>query len=149
MMDFISIPLVVGMITLGIYNLFELFVHKKERLNIIDKIGEKFDASMIENRFSFPGRVASSNSYISLKIGCLLIGLGLGLLVGFFISTYGLGEFNLISQSLKSGNLEWDKLNQLKDIVGIIYGACVFLFGGLGLLGAFMLEMKYLSKKQQ
>jgi hypothetical protein len=149
MMDFISIPLVVGMITLGIYNLFELFVHKKERLNIIDKIGEKFDASMIENRFSFPGRAAGNNSYISLKIGCLLIGLGLGLLVGFFISTYGLGEFNLISQSLKSGNLEWEKLNQLKDIVGIIYGACVFLFGGLGLLAAFILEMKFQSKKQQ
>ena len=31
MMDFITIPLVVGTITLGIYKLFELFVCKKEQ----------------------------------------------------------------------------------------------------------------------
>ena len=32
MMDFISIPLTFGIVTYGIYSLFELFVHKKERL---------------------------------------------------------------------------------------------------------------------
>lgn len=148
-MDFISIPLVVGMITLGIYKLFELFVHKKERLNIIDKIGDKFDASMIENKFSFPGQVFNTKPFLSLKVGCLLVGVGLGLLLGFFISTYALGEFNLISQSLKSGDIEWNKLNQLKDIVGIVYGASVFLFGGLGLLVAFLLEMKFSAKNQK
>ena len=29
MLDFISIPLVVGIVTLGIYKLFELFARKK------------------------------------------------------------------------------------------------------------------------
>ena len=38
MMDFITIPLVVGTITLGIYKLFELFVCKKERIVIIEKV---------------------------------------------------------------------------------------------------------------
>ena len=40
MMDFITIaPLVVGTITLGIYKLFELFVCKKERIAMIEKLG--------------------------------------------------------------------------------------------------------------
>ena len=38
MMDFITAPLVVGFICLGIYALFELFVRRKERLLIIEKI---------------------------------------------------------------------------------------------------------------
>ena len=33
MMDFISVPLVVGIVCAGIYGLFELFVRKRERLN--------------------------------------------------------------------------------------------------------------------
>ena len=31
MMDFISVPLVVGIVCAGIYGLFELFVRKRER----------------------------------------------------------------------------------------------------------------------
>ena len=41
MMDFITAPLVVGFICLGIYALFELFVRRKERLLIIEKISER------------------------------------------------------------------------------------------------------------
>ena len=44
MMDFISVPLVVGIVCAGIYGLFELFVRKRERLAIIEKIGDKLDA---------------------------------------------------------------------------------------------------------
>lgn len=43
MMDFITAPLVVGFICLGIYALFELFVRRKERLLIIEKISERMD----------------------------------------------------------------------------------------------------------
>ena len=42
MMDFITVPLIFGIVTYGIYKLFELFVCKKERLIIIEKIN--FDA---------------------------------------------------------------------------------------------------------
>ena len=44
MMDFISVPLVVGIVCAGIYGLFELFVRKRERLEIIEKIGDKLDS---------------------------------------------------------------------------------------------------------
>jgi hypothetical protein len=128
MMDFITVPLVVGIVTLGIYKLFELFVRKKERLSIIEKIGEKFDASMIENKFSFP-----------LKAGCLLMGIGLGLLVGFLICISAIRGYNLGSDTINWG---------VRDTAGIVYGASVLIFGGLGLITAFIIEMKY-SKKDQ
>ena len=38
MMDFIFVPLVVGVITLGIYKFFELLVCRRERRMIIDKM---------------------------------------------------------------------------------------------------------------
>lgn len=138
MMNFISIPLVIGIITLGVYKLFELFVRKKERLSIIEKIGDKFDPSMIENKFSFPDKQPNVTAFGTLKIGSLLLGVGLGLLVGFFISYYYYG----------GQNLDVDNY-YIRDFVGVIIGASVLLFGGLGLLISFIIEMKYLKGKNQ
>lgn len=137
-MDFITVPLVVGIVTLGIYKLFELFVRKKERLSIIEKIGDKFDASMIENKFSFPPRVLNSFSFSTLKAGCLLMGVGLGLLVGFIICTSAIRGYNL------GGDINYEVL----QTAGIIYGASVLTFGGLGLIVAFIVEMKHSKKKE-
>ena len=138
MMDFITVPLVVGIVTLGIYKLFELFVRKKERLSIIEKIGEKFDASMIENKFSFPSKIFKNFSFGSLKAGCLLMGVGLGLLVGFVICISTIRGYNL------GGSIDW----AVRDTAGIVYGASVLIFGGFGLIAAFIVEMKY-SKKDK
>ena len=54
MMDFISVPLVVGIVCAGIYGLFELFVRKRERLAIIEKIGDKLDASAFDGKLGLP-----------------------------------------------------------------------------------------------
>ena len=136
-MDFISIPVVVGIVTLGIFRLFDLFVRKKERLAIIDKISDKFDASMIENKFSFP-IVSSGNSIFStLKIACLLLGVGLGLLVGYFICLNSVAGYSTM-----------DLRNNAHEISGVVYGASVLLFGGLGLLVAFIIEMNYVKNKK-
>lgn len=134
MMEFISIPVVVGIITLGIYKLFELFVKKKERLLIIEKAGDKLDASVLYDENSLPIKTFSRFSSGTLKAGCLLIGIGLGLLLGFFITVVG------IPQYIGANN------NQMQEIVGVVYGASVLLFGGLGLLSAFLLEMNYAKK---
>ena len=53
-MSYITGWIVVGIITLGIYKLFELFVGKKERLTMIEKLGDKLDPSMLGNRLSLP-----------------------------------------------------------------------------------------------
>jgi len=137
MMDFITIPLVVGMITLGIYKLFDLFVRKKERLAIIEKIGEKFDSSMIENKFSFPLNFKfEGGGFGTLKVACLFLGVGLGLLVGYFICYNTMAGFY---------NGEYNGNNY--QTAGVIYGASMLLFGGLGLLLSFLIEMKYRKKE--
>ena len=138
MMDFITIPLVVGIITLGIYRLFDLFVRKKERLAIIEKISEKFDASMIENKFSFPIKTSGNSIFSTLKVACLLFGVGLGLLIGYFICLNSIAGYNTM-----------ELRNNANEISGVVYGASVLLFGGLGLLVAFLIEMNYVKNKKE
>ena len=72
MLDFIMVPAVMGIIVLGIYKLFELFVRKKERLIIIEKIGDKLTPDMLNAKIEFPVRIPNFSS-AALKIGCLLM----------------------------------------------------------------------------
>jgi hypothetical protein len=134
MLDFILVPLVVGIITLGIYKLFELFARRKERMALIEKLGEKIDTSMFENKFSFPKFKTGGSIYGTLKVACLLLGVGLGLLIGFFICQY---YFTNASYN--------DYV--IRDILGVVYGACTLLFGGLGLVVAFIIELKHAPKE--
>lgn len=135
-MDFIMVPLIVGTVTFGIYKLFELFARRKERLSIIEKMGEKFDASMVEGKFEFPIKNLRNSPYGTLKVACLLLGIGLGLLVGFFIALNTIG----IQQD---GN-NWNN----RETTSVIYGASVLLFGGLGLVVAFLVEIKNHTKSE-
>ena len=51
MMDFIMVPLIMGIITLGIYKLFELFACRRERMAIIEKLGDKISAADWKGKF--------------------------------------------------------------------------------------------------
>lgn len=133
MMDFIMVPLVVGIVSAGIYGLFELFARRRERLAIIEKMGDKLDVSALNARIGLP-RLTTDFSFSSLKAGCLLSGIGLGLLIGFIVSI-----------SCANNNLDsWGQ----RDMISTVYGASVLLFGGIGLIIAFVLEMK-LSKEKK
>ena len=125
MMDFITIPLVVGTITLGIYKLFELFVCKKERIAMIENLSLNLNYS--RSRFTFG----------SLKSGLLMLGIGLGLLVAFFICINSFPGY--------TASRNWDVERQ----ASVVYGACVLLFGGAGLLTAFLIEMKIQKKEKE
>jgi len=72
-----------------------------------------------------------------LKSGLLMLGIGLGLLVAFFIC------INAFPGYTNSRN--WDVERQ----ASIVYGACVLLFGGAGLLTAFLIEMKIHKKEKE
>jgi hypothetical protein len=74
----------------------------------------------------------SSQSFSSLKIGCLLTGLGLGLLVGLLIGLM------LHTNSCYAGMERW----HIVSFTGIANGASVLLFGGIGLLVSFIIENK-------
>ena len=137
MLDFIMVPLVCGIFVLGFYKLFELFVCKKERLLIIEKMGEKFTPDMLEHKLSFSsiGKFSSS----ALKFGCLFMGLGLGLLIGYLICSTTLEGYT---------NMGDVRLNyNMRETISIIYGACILLFGGIGLLTAFLVELKINKNK--
>lgn len=131
--NFLVPILVVGTITLGIYKLFELFVCRRERMMLL----ERMLASDLKElpRFSYGWRVRFSFS--ALKWGCLLMGIGLGVLLGYAICWNTIPGF------------PGDDLYYPSDsIVAVIFGASVLLMGGLGLLVAFLVELK-LGKKDE
>ena len=137
MVEAIMVPAVCGMFIFGFLKLFELFVCKKERLLIIEKMGEKFTPDMLEHKISFSsiGKFSSS----ALKFGCLFMGLGLGLLIGYLICSTTLEGYT---------NMGDVRLNyNMRETISIIYGACILLFGGLGLLTAFLIELKINKNK--
>lgn len=137
MFEFITIPLVVGIICAGIYSLFELFVRKKERLSIIEKIGDKLDASAFEGKLSLPNYSMKRYSFSSLKISLFLSGIGLGMIVGFFI-------FHGLLYQVATGDY-----SLRHETGGIIYGACMLLFGGLGLFISFLIESHLIQKEKE
>jgi len=136
MMDFIMVPTVCGIFVLGFYKLFELFVCKKERLLIIEKMGEKFTPDMLEKKINLSS--VGNVSFSALKFGCLFVGLGLGLLVAYLICTTTLEGY----AEMSSERFNWN----LRETISVIYGACVLLFGGAGLLTSFLIELK-INKK--
>lgn len=135
MMDFLSIPAVVGIVFYGIYKLFELFVCRRERLNIIEKLTESAVVPTLD-KTALDGYFRQRFSYGALKAGCLLMGIGLGLLVGFMICNLSIPNY-----------IEHYKDWEFRQMIGIIYGASVLLFGGIGLITAFVIELKIGRKK--
>lgn len=135
MLDFIMAPAIVGIVSAGIYGLFELFVRRNERMAIIEKIGDKLDASAFEGKLNLPS-YGRRMSFSALKIGLLLAGCGLGLLIGFFIG------MSLLPDAAYNDNY------QLRKVLSVVYGSSVLLFGGLGLVVAFIIELK-LGKKDR
>ncbi|WP_455584457.1 DUF6249 domain-containing protein [Bacteroides sp.] len=136
-MDFIMVPLIMGIITVGIYKMFELFACRRERMAIIEKLGDKISATDLNGKFTLP--VYNRSSFSALKGGCLMLGIGLGLLIGFFISASAVPNY------LTQDDLGWN----IRQTIGIIYGACVLLFGGTGLLIAFLVENNINNKKKE
>ncbi len=129
--NFLVPILVVGTITLGIYKLFELFVCRRERMMLL----ERMLASDLKElpRFSYGWRFRFSFS--ALKWGCLLMGIGLGVLLGYAICWNTIPSF--------PGDTLYYPSNSL---VAVIFGASILLMGGVGLLVAFVVELK-LGKK--
>jgi len=134
-MEFIMAPLIVWICVSGVYGLFELYARRGERKAIIEKMGDNLDSSHLDGKFNM--LQFSSQSFSSLKTGCLLAGLGLGLLIGLLISTI------LLSNSYYSGMERW----RIENLTGVAYGASVLFFGGIGLLISFVIENK-LDKKR-
>lgn len=135
-MHYLEAPLVVAIITWGIYKLFELFAHRRERLNIVDKISDQITFEEVGKQFggpSFRNIKLDFSSYGALKIGLLLLGIGLGLMFAFFVTA--MFEMNS-GLALLSGDY------RVREITSIVYTGSVLVFGGAGLVAAFLLELR-------
>jgi len=121
---------IVGFITLGIYKILELYAKKKERTLLIEKL-----ASLVENegdeekrlKIQIPFIIGNDSISWSLRISLLLIGVGAGCLLAFFV------RFNSSIESY--------------DLIAMINFASISFFGGIGLLAAFLIEQKMKAKK--
>lgn len=132
-MGYIIAPFIVGMICATIYGLFELFARRRERIAIIEKLAEGKTFGQIEGKIDLSfGR---SYSFWGLRLGFLMLGLGVGLILGTSISDRVVGF---------SGDISW----RMREIQDVIYGGSVLLCGGFGLLIAFLIEMFGFKKKR-
>jgi hypothetical protein len=129
---------ILGIIVLGIYKLFELFVRRNERLAIIEKL-----FSLSENKeisggsFKLPEiSFGNTGNYSwALRVSLLLIGIGLGCLIAFFIQ-FGIYNYNTVLNN-------W----QVEHLTGVIYLSLIAIFGGAGLLIAYLIESKQAKNK--
>ena len=112
-----------------IYKVVELFVRKRERLMLISKLSEISNVD-----FKGISLYSSGNKFTALRVGWLLLGVGMGFLLGFLINmmaTYGKYAYDLDSV--------WE---YHRVVSGIVYVACICICGGIGLLLSYRAERK-------
>ena len=135
-MDWITAPLICAVIFGCIYKVVELFVHKRERLMLINKLTEISNVD-----FKGINLYNSGNKFTGLRIGWLLLGVGCGFLLGFLINMMATeGHY-----ATEYGNA-WSYHHA---IGGIVYVACICICGGIGLLLSYRAERNAEQPKEK
>lgn len=112
-MEDILVPIGICAIFFGcIYKLFELIVGRKERLMLIEKLRPE----QLSNGRA--GHLKFSTFYTTLRTGCLMLGIGLGIIAGYCFAPHTHSEES-----------------------AIIYAASILIGGGIGLIAAFLVEL--------
>lgn len=138
MFNFLIPIFVTATICLTIYKLFELFVRRKERNTFIEKLSEipVQNLSGFSGRLSLPYGVGPSWNFVALRIGLLLLGIGVGLLVGYFIADVNVYTNDVVLARAKHRTY----INMVEGSLPVIYGSSVLFFGGLALAASFLVE---------
>ncbi|MDR1089984.1 MAG: hypothetical protein LBL79_02820 [Prevotella sp.] len=122
---------VLGIITLGIYKVFELFVRRNERISIIEKLSN-VDPETLKHRINFPVYKDESVGSWSIRIGLLLIGVGLGVVIATVV------DISTAVPTYVNGATRWISMRS----VDVLYPSCAAVFGGIGLVIAYFIEKK-------
>lgn len=114
-----------------LYRLFELFIHRKERLLLVQKL-ESLDShkSGVDLGKLFAQSGISFGKFSSLRWGLLAIGVAIGLVLAFFIV-----------HGYYSGPDFFDG--------DILYLGFMVLFGGIGLISSFLIERNLTAKDKR
>ena len=115
-----GVIIVLGLV-FGIYKFYELSTCRKERMTIIEKMSFGDGVALSPDVVQWLS--APAQTFGALRIGLLLIGVGLGMCIAFIVSFC----MNIPQQG---GNSE------------ILYFALMMLFGGLGLTIGHLIESK-------
>lgn len=114
---------------------------------------EKLSEIPVENLSGFSGRMSFTRvpelerpwSFVALRTGMLLFGIGVGLLVGYFIA-----DINIYTNEdvlLQAQHRTY--INMVKESLPVIYGSSVLFFGGLSLVGSFLIEQQVLRQRDK
>ena len=129
---------ILAILTWGVYRIFELYVRRKERMSIIEMLKNNLEIKNLGDQLNLPlfGGQKLPSTW-PLRGSLLMIGIGIGLIVGFVIET-------LVTESMNPGfdNYGHYVRNNIYRTVDTIYLACVSVFGGIGLLIAYFIEQK-------
>lgn len=120
------VPALFGIVTLGIYKLFELFVRRRERMLLIEKLDLSQLPSFNPGRLQLPAPVTAN----AMTAGCLLLGLGLGLVIGILLSTQIHFNDSYFRQSQE-----------------MVCGGSILIFGGIGMIASVFIN-RALDRKQ-
>lgn len=134
MLDFNFLIPILVVLTLSwtVYLIFELFVRRKERILFIEKMHEVQHVDSANLQKLLPTRYGCpSFSFSGLRLGMLLLGIGLGVMVAFLVLYVFIGQ-NYIDDPFR-----YDSLGS------VVYVACVCFFGGTALVGSYYVEKEY------
>ena len=135
-MNWIMIPLNFAIVFGTIYKLAELFARRRERMMLVNKITEIKDID-----FKGINLYNSGNKFTALRIGWCMLGVGVGFLAGFLINmmaTYGKYAY------------DFGDVQDFHDhVAGVVYVACICIFGGWGLLMSYRAERKAEHPEEQ
>jgi hypothetical protein len=131
---------IVGFVVLGIYKLFELYAKRDERKSLIEKLPIFMENKDSTTPIILPDILYKKNEFGSwaLRIALLLIGIGLGAAVAFFVQWQFFGDTYNVH--------DWEIKSHVEDMQAIIYFSFIAFFGGIGLLIAYLIEQKQAKK---
>lgn len=138
MLDFITTPLTTAIVFYFIYRILELFVRRNERITFLSKMKEFQPTGNDLPRFEIPWpqfRIPSPHKSNLLRVACLFLGLGIGMLAGHMLSM-------MLVPGYARGDWGWE----VTQMTSIIYGSVLFICGGTSLLIAYVVENRCTRK---
>ncbi len=130
---------VVSVMSFFTYKIFELYARRKERMAIIEKLSNGIDPQILKSQFSMPVYKDGNYGSWAIRIGLLLVGVGLGVVIAAIV--------DLLAVAPSADNREL--FYEFRNTISVLYPACAAVFGGLGLVVAYFIENKNDKKNKK
>lgn len=130
-MDLVPI-FVTAIVFITIYKIIAVLSRRKERLIIADKLENLSNLNTSSLPDNCEELLNAGRKYTSLRRGSVLLGMGMGLFVGFIVQCCVFGL---------------DPSYQYNALLTVLYMGTMLLFGGLALICSFIIERKMENNK--